>query len=58
MQSGADAPSLHFITGLVDPRQNTDVCGDDVSFSCTTAWVIVVGEMIEIRLFLKIIQAS
>ena len=34
-----------------------DVCGGDVS-SCTMPWVIVVGEMIEIRLFLKIIQAS
>lgn len=57
MQSGADSPSYHFITGLGGSRQNMDVCGGDVS-SCTMPWVIVVGEMIEIRLFLKIIQAS
>lgn len=57
MQSSADSPSYHFITGLGGSRQNMDVCGGDVS-SCTMPWVIVVGEMIEIRLFLKIIQAS
>lgn len=42
------SPLLHIID-LVVPRQNSDVCGVD-GFFCTTSWMIVMGERIEIGL--------